>query len=1525
MLFRKHSVRRKRQDLGHIADTSNRRLELESLECRRLLSGDGIAPDPSALIAAGGFVSGTKWEDINRNSVREANEPGLAGVTIYADMNNNGVLDANEPSAVTQKGDPDTRFDEAGRYELFVPPGKHTIREVVPRGFTQTFPLQHVIDLPEIRPADDAFSTVEPPFLEISAEPGDVFQTEVAITIHPLCVRAYELDVVALSANGEPGVDVISHSGPITNGCGGDTSVFAVDIFAHDGQIREFEIGFMDLMTGEIIATIPVSLDHGGGHVSGGHAVKIEHGDRVDGLDFGNARVRPVGGSIEGRKWLDRDGDGEQDPGEPGLGGVTIYIDANNNGEWNRGEPSTITQFDDPITDFDEGGLYHFGKVEAGVHIVREVVPQGYAQTFPLVAADVISSDTGEFTPQHAFDFDVTDVKYTTTDAATTTTIELSASWSNGCGQLSAQADHTVIGNTIIVDANGKQEGDICTLATKTDTVEVAIQGLSAGIYSVVGTLHEERGPSLGVVGTMEIGANGAHTVKVEPGSVVSEINFGNRRTGRGESISGTKWNDKNGDGFRQRGEPGLGGVTIYVDMNNNRVLDDDEPSTVSSSNPNNLGTYEIAGLEPGNYYIREIVPEGYRQTAPSVWLFDPDVEPVDPEIVGEDGQLIDPFPGRPIFFGDGAHFVQLVPGSHLEGLDFGNQSTDPGAISGTKWNDRNGNGFRDQGEEGMAGVTIYVDSNYSRTLDEGELSAVTGADGSYTIKGIRPGNYSIQEVVPDGYRQTFPADGFWFDTGQVDPAELRIAPPFGGHHVNIVPNEVLEGIDFGNQKVEAGSISGLKWLDENGNGVRDRGEVGLAGVTIYVDLNYSGSHEENEPFAVSQKDDPATEVDEAGQYTISGLKPFNSYAVRELVPEGYEQTFPSNGDWFVPPFDFLDQPELVPDIDWGDIAVPFPIDFHSVFVGSGQQVDDINFGNRKIAEPGFISGSKWEDLNGNGTRDEGERGLPGFTIFVDSNLNGERDFAEPFAVTERDNPNTAEDESGHYTLKVRPGSYLVLEQQQRGYEQTHPNPARRIMHPFNLGHSVDVAAGSTVGNIDFGNQPLPAFPAVISGTKWFDSNANGVRDRGEEPMSGVTIYLDANDNGRFDEGERSTVTGSQFELWDDDGFGFVPFPFPQDGYYSFDVKPGDYVVREVIPRGYIQTYPFGSYELGESFANPLGGGSAEGLEFVSIETATTSQNDSGQSETVMTFETVWAAGEVEVYPSQVVVNDNNITVHLTAFAPDPNSNVQTVQRTAVNVGALNFGDYHVRVELSEEFLFGPDDRVDDPFAGPIYELESKFSYQGDDAHRVSVHSGEFVSGLDFGNIAVPTTNNGGADSRMGDDPHSETHDDSATQVEFHDGHLRLNSYVDSDDDRDVFRFVGKGGEIVGEGGRMDGSADLTYELIDGQGNTLATATMGEPIQARTNPGETYYLRVAGGQGQYQLDLFEEATDAESLDPLPGDTNGDRKVDFADFLTLSANFGNEVDEAFADGDFDNDDVVTFADFLVLSGNFGKSA
>ena len=64
---------------------------------------------------------------------------------------------------------------------------------------------------------------------------------------------------------------------------------------------------------------------------------------------------------------------------------MTVYLDTNNNGILDPNEPTQITAEDNPDTpDVDETGQYQFNNLPADTYIVREIVPDGFEQTFPI-------------------------------------------------------------------------------------------------------------------------------------------------------------------------------------------------------------------------------------------------------------------------------------------------------------------------------------------------------------------------------------------------------------------------------------------------------------------------------------------------------------------------------------------------------------------------------------------------------------------------------------------------------------------------------------------------------------------------------------------------------------------------------------------------------------------------------------------------------------------------------------------------------------------------------------------------------------------------------------------------------------------------------------------------------------------------------------------------------------------------------------------------------------------------------------
>ena len=110
----------------------------------------------------------------------------------------------------------------------------------------------------------------------------------------------------------------------------------------------------------------------------------------------------------------------------------------------------------------------------------------------------------------------------------------------------------------------------------------------------------------------------------------------------------------------------------------------------------------------------------------------------------------------------------------------------------------------------------------------------------------------------------------------------------------------------------------------------------------------------------------------------------------------------------------------------------------------------------------------------------------------------------------------------------------------------------------------------------------------------------------------------------------------------------------------------------------------------------------------------------------------------------------------------------------------------------------------------------------------------------------------------------------------------------------------------------------------------LCTITVGTGVTAI---GVTGDATSCGTVGEVPAGIIDEGLNAYAVNasitlaaPCPGDTNGDNKVDFADFLTLKGAYGSTTGSGnyTAAADYDHDGDVDFSDFLVLKGNYGKT-
>ena len=322
--------------------------------------------------------------------------------------------------------------------------------------------------------------------------------------------------------------------------------------------------------------------------------------------------------------------------------------------------------------------------------------------------------------------------------------------------------------------------------------------------------------------------------------------------------------------------------------------------------------------------------------------------------------------------------------------------TTKVGSISGTKFNDANGNRVQDTGEEGLEGWVIYLDAN-----NDGELNSTLGQ----TVEVVSPDSpQPLQDNSTIKSELTVEAIGHVVDIDVlididhtydsdlliylVSPngTRVKLVEDTGAAQQNftqtIFDDDAIFAIDGPNSTAPytgrfrpmeplstfiGESTEGVWQLEIGDDAPGDTGTLNSWSITIKLAGAFL------EPFAIT---------DVNGNYSFTNLPP-GQYVVREdfsedQLLEGWQQTF-----------------------------APAPIT-----VRSGANVTGFDFGNWiPVDQHGSIQGQKWNDTDGDGVRDASESGIEGWIIYLDANGNGVRDIAStPTVFTSTDVPQAIED-----------------------------------------------------------------------------------------------------------------------------------------------------------------------------------------------------------------------------------------------------------------------------------------------------------------------------------------------------------------------------------------------------------------------------------------------------------------------------------------------------------------------------------
>jgi hypothetical protein len=180
-------------------------------------------------------------------------------------------------------------------------------------------------------------------------------------------------------------------------------------------------------------------------------------------------------------------------------------------------------------------------------------------------------------------------------------------------------------------------------------------------------------------------------------------------------SISGTVFNDSNGNGKIDSGEHGISGVKVFLDLKDTGKFVTGDPVTTTAAN----GTYSFSNVTPGAYHVAEVLPTGLITTLP----------------VGG---------------------VQTVSAfAKVSGINFGDAA--PVTVSGTVFLDSSGDGVINGSDKGLAGFTVFIDYNNNGKFDGTDVKTTTNAKGQFNLTGLRPGSWSIVVMSASGYTATTP------------------------------------------------------------------------------------------------------------------------------------------------------------------------------------------------------------------------------------------------------------------------------------------------------------------------------------------------------------------------------------------------------------------------------------------------------------------------------------------------------------------------------------------------------------------------------------------------------------------------------------------------------------------------------------------------------------------------------------------------------------------------------------------------
>ena len=601
-------------------------------------------------------------------------------------------------------------------------------------------------------------------------------------------------------------------------------------------------------------------------------------------------------------------------------------------------------------------------------------------------------------------------------------------------------------------------------------------------------------------------------------GSVI-DVNFGFVKPA---SLGDYTWMDVNRDGIQDADEPALPGVSVTLTYEDGSAVTDASGNVVTAKTSDANGKYSFENLLPGGYKVSFQAPAGFEATTSDA---------------GSDRALDS----------DGATAsVTVAQGQTDDTIDFGAVGT--GVIGDQLFVDvnQNGGGAPDAGDKVLAGVKVTLTwtgpGGITRTYE-----TTTDADGTYKFENLLPGEYKVS----------------------VDPETLLAAEP------------LLDVLTH----APSGDVAAKKVVSAEAKADKDKL---AAAFNLNVSVTLTGEANQNldQDWGFGISADTAilkaiTDPDEAAQesfeftpgqrvtYTLTltnngpgvatGVTALDKLpaGVAFVSAQGDGSYDPATGVW-----DLSDAPLAKGDVKTIAITVDITGEGAGTLVTNVARIthqdqagdDPTNNESSASFKGGFnLGGTIYRDSDASYSKGDDEQRFKGVTVAL---LNED---GTPVLDANGDPMTAVTDENGAYQfVGLGPASYRVVIVDPDKGDLAGLLPTQAYTGRGATQAAVTISDASVQG-VDFG---LVA-PASIGDRVWDDKNANG-SDEGEPGIGGVTVIL-TDANGA--EVARTTTDAN--------------------GIYRFTgLIPGTYTVSIEVPDGYTAATTSATVTVGEGEEN---------------------------------------------------------------------------------------------------------------------------------------------------------------------------------------------------------------------------------------------------------------------------------------------------------------------------------------------------